>query len=93
MCSVHDHVRLPGMGKIIRRFAKKNLLPIFTQKGFFEYKVTFFLALVKYCRNMKNCAAYVILFMYRRERPILCTLYGAVDFINVLKSGWGGGGG
>ncbi len=31
-------------------------------------------------------------FMYRR--PILCTLYGAVDFLNVLKKGcwWGGGG-
>ncbi len=30
--------------------------------------------------------------MYRR--PILCTLYGAVDFLNVLKKGcWGGGGG
>ncbi len=30
-------------------------------------------------------------FMYRR--PILCTLYGAVDFLNVLKKGcwWGGG--
>ncbi len=28
--------------------------------------------------------------MYRR--PILCTLYGAVDFLNVLKNGcwWGG---
>jgi hypothetical protein len=25
----------------------------------------------------------VIFFMYRR--PILCTLYGAVDFLNVLK--------
>ncbi len=25
----------------------------------------------------------IILFMYRR--PILCTLYGAVDFLNVLK--------
>jgi hypothetical protein len=31
-------------------------------------------------------------FMYRR--PILCTLYGAVDFLNVLKKGcWVGGGG
>jgi hypothetical protein len=31
-------------------------------------------------------------FMYRR--PILCTLYGAVDFLNALKKGcWGGGGG
>ncbi len=30
--------------------------------------------------------------MYRR--PILCTLYGAVDFLNVLKKGcWVGGGG
>jgi hypothetical protein len=32
-------------------------------------------------------------FMYRR--PILCTLYGAVDFLNVLKKGGllvGGGG-
>ncbi len=31
-------------------------------------------------------------FIYRR--PILCTLYGAVDFLNVLKNGcwWGGGG-
>jgi hypothetical protein len=30
--------------------------------------------------------------MYRS--PILCTLYGAVDFLNVLKKGcWGGGGG
>jgi hypothetical protein len=31
-----------------------------------------------------------IVFMYRR--PILCTLYGAVDFLNVLKKGcwWGG---
>jgi hypothetical protein len=30
--------------------------------------------------------------MYRR--PILCTLYGAVDVLNVLKNGcwWGGGG-
>jgi hypothetical protein len=29
--------------------------------------------------------------MYRR--PILCTLYGAVDFLNVLKKGcWGEGG-
>ena len=30
--------------------------------------------------------------MYRR--PILCTLYGAVDFLNVLKKGcwWGGEG-
>jgi hypothetical protein len=28
--------------------------------------------------------------MYRRR--ILCTLYGAVDFLNVLKKGWGGGG-
>ncbi len=29
--------------------------------------------------------------MYRR--PILCTLCGAVDFLNVLKKGcWGGGG-
>ncbi len=29
--------------------------------------------------------------MYRRF--ILCTLYGAVDFLNVLKKGcWGGGG-
>jgi hypothetical protein len=29
--------------------------------------------------------------MYRR--PILCTLYSAVDFLNVLKKGcWGGGG-
>jgi hypothetical protein len=29
--------------------------------------------------------------MYRR--PILCTLYSAVDFLNVLKKGcwWGGG--
>jgi hypothetical protein len=34
---------------------------------------------------------YSICFMYRR--PILCTLYGAVDFLNVLKKGcwWGGG--
>jgi hypothetical protein len=34
----------------------------------------------------KNCS-----FMYLR--PILCTLYGAVDFLNVLKKGcwWGGG--
>ncbi len=32
-----------------------------------------------------------MVFMYRR--PILCTLYGAVDFLNVLKKGcwWGGG--
>ncbi len=30
--------------------------------------------------------------MYRG--PILCTLYGAVDFLDVLKKGcWGGGGG
>ncbi len=29
--------------------------------------------------------------MYRR--PILCTLYGAVDFLNVLKKGCLGGGG
>jgi hypothetical protein len=29
--------------------------------------------------------------MYRR--PILCTLYGAVDFLNVLKKAVGGGGG
>ncbi len=28
--------------------------------------------------------------MYRR--PILCTLYSAVDFLNVLKKGCGGGG-
>ncbi len=30
--------------------------------------------------------------MYRR--PLLCTLYGPVDFLNVLKKGffWGGGG-
>jgi hypothetical protein len=47
LCSVHDPVLLPGLGKIIRRFAKKNLLPILTQKGLFEYKATFFLALVK----------------------------------------------
>jgi hypothetical protein len=35
---------------------------------------------------------YLITFMYRR--PILCTLYGTVDFLNVLKKGcwWGGGG-
>ena len=27
------------------------------------------------------------------QRPILCTLYGAVDFLNVLKRGcWEGGG-
>ncbi len=28
------------------------------------------------------------------QRPILCTLYGAVDFLNVLKKccWWGGGG-
>jgi hypothetical protein len=33
---------------------------------------------------------YIMYFMYRR--PILCTLYGAVDFLNVLKKGfWGGG--
>jgi hypothetical protein len=25
----------------------------------------------------------IIFFMYRR--PILCTLYGAIDFLNVLK--------
>jgi hypothetical protein len=35
-----------------------------------------------------------VLFMYRKR--ILCTLYGAVDFFNVLKKGclggWGGGG-
>jgi hypothetical protein len=31
-----------------------------------------------------------LFFMYRR--PILCTLYGAVDFLTVLKKGcWGGG--
>jgi hypothetical protein len=32
----------------------------------------------------------IVIFMYRR--PILCTLYGAVDFLNVLKKGcwWGG---
>ncbi len=30
------------------------------------------------------------LFMYRRR--ILCTLFGAVDFLNVLKKGWVGGG-
>jgi hypothetical protein len=30
-------------------------------------------------------------FMYRR--PILCTLYGAVDFLNVLKNAVVGGGG
>jgi hypothetical protein len=30
------------------------------------------------------------LFMYRRR--LLCTLYGPVDFLNVLKKGcWGGG--
>jgi hypothetical protein len=29
-------------------------------------------------------------FMYRR--PILCTLYGAVDFLKVLKIAVGGGG-
>ncbi len=29
--------------------------------------------------------------MYRR--PILCTLYGAVDFLNVLKNAVVGGGG
>jgi hypothetical protein len=34
---------------------------------------------------------YLINFMYRRR--ILCTLYGAVDFLNVLKKGWWGGGG
>jgi hypothetical protein len=28
--------------------------------------------------------------MYRRR--ILCTLYVTVDFLNVLKKGWGGGG-
>ncbi len=31
------------------------------------------------------------IFMYRRR--ILCTLYGAVDFLNVPKKGWWGGGG
>ncbi len=29
--------------------------------------------------------------MYRNR--ILCTLYGAVDFVNVLKKGWWAGGG
>ncbi len=24
-------------------------------------------------------------------RRILCTLYGAIDYLNVLKKGWGGG--
>jgi hypothetical protein len=28
--------------------------------------------------------------MYRRR--VLCNLYGAVDFLNVLKKGWWGGG-
>jgi hypothetical protein len=27
------------------------------------------------------------------QRHILCTLYGAVDFLNVLKKGWSWGGG
>ncbi len=34
----------------------------------------------------------LIVIMYRR--PILCTLYGTVDFLNVLKKNscwWGGG--
>jgi hypothetical protein len=32
--------------------------------------------------------------MLQYQRPILCTLNGAVDFFNVLKKGcWGGGGG
>ncbi len=37
------------------------------------------------------CTGILIVIMYRR--PILCTLYGTVDFLNVLKKGcwWGGG--
>jgi len=36
-----------------------------------------------------NASEHDPFFMYRR--PILCTLYGAVDFLNVLKKGcwWG----
>ncbi len=43
--------------------------------------------------NWECCQCYRVPFMYRR-RPLLCTLYGAVDFLNVLKKGcWGAGGG
>ncbi len=36
--------------------------------------------------------AFIQFFMY--QRPILCNVFGAVDFLNVLKKGcWGGGGG
>ncbi len=39
----------------------------------------------------ENITKTIAVFMYRR--PILCTLYGAVDFLNVLKKGcWVGGG-
>ncbi len=42
-------------------------------------------------RNIYRIGTLIVI-MYRRR--ILCTLYGAVDFLNVLKKGcWGGGGG
>ncbi len=56
----------------------------------------YYLLLTKKCTYSKSCgialqycitASYpkvdIVNFMYRR--PILCTLYGAVDFLNVLK--------
>ncbi len=41
-------------------------------------------------KKSKNVSQTSTIFMYRR--PILCTLYGAVDFLNVLKKGCFGGG-
>jgi hypothetical protein len=41
-------------------------------------------------KDTLDCCVHLFAFMYRR--PILCTLYGAVDFLNVLKKGcWGEG--
>ncbi len=42
--------------------------------------------------SLGSSCRYKRFFMYRRHT--LCTLYGAVDFLNVLKKGcWLGGGG
>jgi hypothetical protein len=49
---------------------------------FCKRKVVFFSGQIRFFSVSQQCST-ISLFMYRR--PILCTIYGAVDFLNVLK--------
>ncbi len=61
------------------------------QKSYSHFKNLDSLKVAKVHDNQRSQRTNILDFMFRR--PILCTLYGAVDFLNVLKKGcwWGEG--